>query len=308
MNENHALKQSLPYPYNQDLSAVLRRLDRRTPFTRCRLANDPVTAAYIAAGMRLIQRHLGPGAERILADTEDENSVSRPILSFLSQRAVVAEVAHNPDPFPRSGSISTLRCSWRSHSDFIADLLSFGLWSLHEPGFNESMISSDVEQLIDGPDFVGAAHRLCYYKLMAVFGQPTFRLELIAAAVAEGDDVIRGTLAEFHQGSLEPWKQIYAEMFFARGIQLRPGIELDDFAEMLAALVSGFGLRGVGAPESLTIDHEQQHSLFGTAALALLLGCVERADDDAQGITVEQAAKEMIYGLGGAVSSGECIT
>lgn len=40
------LKQQLPYPYNQDLSKILRSLNRRTPFARRRLANDPVTAAY----------------------------------------------------------------------------------------------------------------------------------------------------------------------------------------------------------------------------------------------------------------------
>lgn len=140
MDEEQALKQRLPYPYNQDLSMVLRRLDRRTPFSRQRLANDPVTAAYIVAGMRLIQRHLGPGAERVLADPDDENSVGRPLLSFLSQRAVAAEVANNPDPFPRLGSTSTLRCSWKSHSDFIADLLSFGLWSLHRPAYYDRRI------------------------------------------------------------------------------------------------------------------------------------------------------------------------
>ena len=42
------LKQELPYPYNQDLSKILRGLNRRTSFSRRRLANDPVTAAYLA--------------------------------------------------------------------------------------------------------------------------------------------------------------------------------------------------------------------------------------------------------------------
>jgi len=44
------LKQQLPYPYDQDLSKVLRGLKRRNPITRrSRQANDPVTAAYLAA-------------------------------------------------------------------------------------------------------------------------------------------------------------------------------------------------------------------------------------------------------------------
>ena len=51
--EAKTLKQELPYPYNQDLSQVLRNLNRRTPFGRRRQANDPVTAAYLVAAVRL---------------------------------------------------------------------------------------------------------------------------------------------------------------------------------------------------------------------------------------------------------------
>jgi len=104
-----ALKQQLPYPYDQDLSKVLRGLNRRTPFGRRRLANDPVTAAYLTAAVRLIQRHLGPGATRTMADPEDADSICRPLLSFLSQRAIAAEVDHNPPPFHRLGRVSTMR-------------------------------------------------------------------------------------------------------------------------------------------------------------------------------------------------------
>src|SRR2546423_9926248 len=100
MSESRAAKDQLPYPYNQDLSTVLRHLDRRTPFSRQRLANDPVTAAYISAAMRLVQRHVGPGVQRVLADPEDEKSLARRLLSFLSQRAVAAEVQQQSRPVP----------------------------------------------------------------------------------------------------------------------------------------------------------------------------------------------------------------
>jgi hypothetical protein len=49
MSNDQELKRQLPFPYNQDLSKVLTHLDRRTPFGRERLANDAVTAAYVAA-------------------------------------------------------------------------------------------------------------------------------------------------------------------------------------------------------------------------------------------------------------------
>jgi len=297
MSEDRVVKSQLPYPYNQDLSTVLRRLDRRTPFSRQRLANDPVTAAYIAAGMQLIRRHLGPGAQRVLNDPDDENSLGRPLLSFLSQRAIAAEVANNPEPFLRVGSTSTLRSSWRSHSDYIADLLNFGLWSLHQPALYDSRIDPDTEHLLEGPDFVDAAHRLCYYDLTTLVGGPTFRLELVATAAAEGDEIIENALAENHRGAIEPWKQVYAEMFRARGLRLRPGITLDDFAGMLAALASGYGLRRIANRQLVSIDDEHQRCIFGTAALALLLGCVERVDNhEPSGVSVEDAVHELIYG------------
>lgn len=84
------LKQLLPYPYNLDFSDVLRGLNRRTPFGRRRLANDPVTAAYLAAAFRLIQRYLGPGADRAADHPGDPGPVSRPMWNFLSQRAVAS--------------------------------------------------------------------------------------------------------------------------------------------------------------------------------------------------------------------------
>ena len=117
MDQKHDWKQQLPYPYNQDLSGVLRHLDRRTPFSRAKLANDPSTAGYVAAAMRLVERHLGPSAERELADPDDANSIDRPLLQFLSQREVVAAVVGNPDPFPRRGSVAALRSTWRSQSE-----------------------------------------------------------------------------------------------------------------------------------------------------------------------------------------------
>jgi hypothetical protein len=124
------LKQQLPYPYNQDLSRVLRGMKRRNPITRrSRQANDPVTAAYLAAAARLIQRHLGPGAIRMQDEQDDPDSIQRPLLSFLSLRAVAREVDHNPPPFPRVGRPSTLRERWSRQSHFIADVLRFGLWA-----------------------------------------------------------------------------------------------------------------------------------------------------------------------------------
>lgn len=146
--EAKTLKQELPYPYNQDLSQILRNLNRRTPFGRRRQANDPVTAAYLFAAAQLIQRHLGPGASRSPSDPEDPDAIERPLLSFLSQRAVAAEVDRNPPPFHRVGRVSTMRERWRHQSGFIADVLRFGLWAWHYPAAHQDEVAEFRKQIL----------------------------------------------------------------------------------------------------------------------------------------------------------------
>ncbi len=190
------LKEQLPYPYNQDFSKVLRGMKRRNPITRrSRQANDPVTAAYLAAAVRLIQRHLGPGAIRTSADGEDPDSIERPLLSFLSQRAVAAEVGHLPPPFHRVGSPSTLRQRWEPQSNFVADVLRFCLRPWHYPASHQVEVADAKDEVIRGPDPVRNLHRFCYWNLTRLLDTPMFRLGLIAAAEAEGDPVIGEALS-----------------------------------------------------------------------------------------------------------------
>jgi hypothetical protein len=292
--EKQSLKHQLPFPYNQDLSQVLRNLDRRTPFSRARLANDPVTAGYIAAAMRLVRRHLGPGAERRLLDAADGDSVARPLLAFLSQRAVAAEVANNPDPFPKYGNVSTLRSTWSSHSDFIADLLGFGLWSAQYLGLRQDgSLGVDAECLIAGDDPVQAFHNLAYWETSTLVNSPSFRLELIATASIEGDKVMADAMEENLNGGLEPWLELYESFIRARGLRLRPGITIDDFANLLSACSAGVALQALVKPDPDVVDHEKRRSLLGKGGLAIIYGCLERADDTT-GLTLEQVTSDLL--------------
>jgi len=291
--EGRALKQQLPYPYNQDLSKVLRGLKRRALKFRARQANDPVTAAYLCAAFRLIQRHLGPHPRRVSADTEDPDSIARPLLSFLSQRAVAEEVAHNPPPFPRVGSQRTMRDRWEPHSNFIADVLRFCLRSWHFPAQHTDEVADAKDEMINGPDPVRGLHRLCYWDLTRMLGSPAFRVGLVAAAAAEGDPVISEAISGRYRDTGARWKQFDEEFLRARGLRLRAGVTLDDCVTLLAAFADGLALRALADPSAPVIDRARRRCLLGTATLALIAGCVERADHG-EGQSLEDAVRALM--------------
>jgi hypothetical protein len=292
MSDDESLKSQLSYPYNQDLSKVLTHLNRRTPFSRERLANDPVTAAYIAAAMRLVGRHLGPDPERIPVNPRDENSLARPLFSFISQRAVADEVMNNPDPFPRQGSVSTMRSTWSSHSDFIADLINFAFWPRNRrAGFDDEM-AAGADRLLEDPDVTGAVHDMAYLTVSDV-ASTTFRLGHVAMSAAEGDKTITDAIAESNEGLMAPWREVYAAFIEARDLRLRPGITVYDVDNLLCALLDGLTLRTIGNQSAALVDHDRKRTLLGTAALALIYSVLEPAGD-ASGLTLEQAVHKMI--------------
>jgi hypothetical protein len=288
------LKEQLPYPYDQDFSKVLRSMKRRNPITRrSRQANDPVTAAYLAAAIRLIQRHLGPGAIRGPSDAEDPDSIERPLLSFLSQRAVADEVGHLPAPFHRVGSPSTLRQRWEPHSNFVADVLRFGLRPWHYPASHQDEVADAKDEVLRGLDPVRGLHRLCYWNLTRLLDTPMFRLGLIAAAEAEGDPVIGEAISGRYRENSPLWKDFYEEVLRARGLRVRPGVTLDDCNDLLSALADGLALRALADPAAPVIDRARRRCLLGTAALAMIAGCLERADRD-DTVLLEDAVRAMM--------------
>ena len=287
------LKQQLPYPYNQDLSRVLHGLRRRNPITRrSKQANDPVTAAYLAAAVRLIQRHLGPGAIRTPTDPDDPDSVERPLLSFLSQRAVAAEVNRNPPPFHRVGRVSTMRERWRHQSDFIADVLRFGLYPWHYPAPQQDEMADAKDEMIGGADPVQGVHRVGYWALTRLLSTPMFRLGLVAVAEAEDDPVIGEAVSQHDRANIPLWRSFYEDFVRSRGLRVRAGITLDDCATVLAALADGLALRALVNPAAHVVDHDRRRCLLGTAALALIAGCLEHADRG-DGLSLEQAVRAM---------------
>jgi hypothetical protein len=279
-----APKRQLPYPYDQDLSGVLRGLSRPG------LANDPLTAAYLAAAVRLLQQHLGPGASRAPGCPDP---ASRPLLSFLSQRAIADEVSRNPPPFHRMGSVPSLRDRWPHQGDFVADVLRFGLWICHFPAAHYDETAGALAGVVSGPDPVGALGRLCYWDLARLLRTPMFRLGLVAAAEAEGDPAIGAAVAGRYRENSARWREHYGEFIRRRGLRLRPGIRLADCDVLLTALADGLALRALADPDAGVIDHGRQRSLLGTAAMIVAAATLE-CDGPAPGQSLEDAFRALL--------------
>uniref|UniRef100_A0AAU3GNI7 TetR family transcriptional regulator C-terminal domain-containing protein n=1 Tax=Streptomyces sp. NBC_01401 TaxID=2903854 RepID=A0AAU3GNI7_9ACTN len=299
-NEPHiSHKAQLPYPYDQDISHVLRHLSRITATGRKKLANSLSTAGYLAAGMRLIQQHLGPGALRSAA-AGNTHALERPLLGFLSQRAVAAAVAENPPPFTSRGGVPRLRTTWRSQSDFVADLINFAMWPAnYHPGYLKQRAAT-IRRLVAGEDFVGAVHETAYQHTAESARMPSVRLSLVLMALADGDDTVQRALTETYRGYLSSWKHVYAEVLQARGLRLRAGLDLDDLANALSAATDGVILRSIGDPQARVVDQERESSLMGTVALAVIHGFLEPAESS-DGLTLDQAVGAR---LGRPVPSG----
>jgi hypothetical protein len=281
-------KTALPHPYNLDLSPVLHGLARRTAIGRRRLANDPVTAAYLSAGLRLLER-------QISSRPADAPAAERPLLRLLSQRAVADEVANNPDPFVRVGSTSTLRATWLSQPHYIADLLRFGLWSERYAGMYTQELADHIEDLVTGPRLVEAIHVATFAHMVDAVERPKFRLQLLAAASAEDDDLIRQAMTDNYLGIEVTWLPIFADMIRSRGLVLRPGISPKVFTALLTAGIEGLALRAITDRDAGVYDPGQGRSLAASFAMTLLLGCTQRAGD-ADAVSPEQAVRDLVYG------------
>jgi hypothetical protein len=296
------LKSRLPYPFNEDLSPVLRRLNRRTERGRQQLANDPVTAAYLAAAVRLLEQRLGP---RTALTSAPPPTADRSFFGFLTQRAVAAEVAGNPDPFPRRGSVSTLRTSWRSQSDFVADLLDFVLWTGYYPAAYVGLWDGGAAQLAEGADFAEAIQDVAYEATDHLLAMVTFRIQLTASIGAQDDPAVRAVLAAKYERGQAIWGGIYTRMMTARGLQLREGMSLGQLADTLTALVEGCALRAMAeGPETRVMDVGGRRGLLSTAALALLAGCMEPKGHE-DGLSLAASVNAMAAaGAAGRAGSG----
>lgn len=284
-------KRNLPYPYNLDLSGVLRHLNRRTPAGRAGLANDPLTASYLCAGKRLLDQHLGPGRQCECTAHHDSHS----LLSFLSQRNVVEALSGIDGRFPKSRrhGLPSLRDRWSAHKGFIADLISFVVWKEnYRPGYRQYR-QTVTTRLVHDEDFITAVQETAYWHTAEGVKLPSVRLSLALMAAAEGDPDVAEAISAAYRDYLGSWRGLYEDVMRARGLRLRAGLTLDDLANALSVATDGTILRAIGDPAVSVLDHERQRSLMGTITLAILNSFLERADDP-DGLTLQQAVAERL--------------
>ena len=280
-------KTLLPYPYDQDFSGIVTRVKGKRDSTRANLVNSLKVASYLRAGAALIERNLGSPAA-VAPPAEGERKPYWSGIRFLTERALVQRMETNEPPFLRLRGDGPYRATWASHDDYLGDLLSFSFHEMnYDPQYGAGMLTRG-DWLVEEPRFADAIDRTTFHELAAVCRMPLFRLQLIMAATAERNDGIHEAIGNSYEGALQPWRKIYESTFAVRGLRLRPGITIDQLANMLAALTEGFAVRQLGDPAAAILGDTEAGNLLGMAVLGLVYAYCEPAAEPS-GLTLREA-------------------
>jgi hypothetical protein len=269
-------KWDLPYPYSQDFSGIVTRVKGVRETTRAALVNSLKVASYLKAGANLVDRNLGaplstPGGDGCKAYWSG--------LHFLSERAVSREVADLERPFLRQKGTGAYRSTWASHDDYLNDLLAFLFHAMNYDPQYGAELETRGDWLATENSIVDAVERATFHELMAICRMPLFRLQLIVVATADRNDGIHDAIANNYAGALGPWMKAYEATLAARGWQLRKGITMEQFTNILAAITEGFAIRHLGDPGSGVVGDGPQDNLVAMAVLGMMNSYLEPADE-----------------------------
>ena len=270
-------KKDLPYPYSQDFSGIVTRVKGVRESTRAALVNSLKVASYLKAGANLVERNLG--APTVVTARADGCKEYWSGLSFLSERALSREVASLEPPFLRQRGTGPYRSTWASHDDYLNDLLAFLFHAMNYDPQYGAELETRGDWLASDESFVDAVDRSILHEVMAVCRMPLFRLQLIVCATADRNDRIHDTIASNYAGALEPWSKVYEQTIAARGYRLREGITLEQFTNILAAIVEGFAVRQLGDPGSDLLGEGSGDNVAGMAILGIMSSYLVPADE-----------------------------
>ncbi|MEU7906895.1 hypothetical protein [Actinoplanes sp. NPDC049118] len=285
-------KKDLPFPYDQDFSGIVTRVKGIREATRVALVNSPKVASYLKAGANLIEQHFGGDDAATAAAAESGRKPYWSGIRFLSERALSREMENLEPPFLRQKGDGPYRSTWACHDDYLNDLLAFLFHDMnYDPQYNAEFETRGTWLIADG-SFTDALDRAIYHELQAICRMPLFRLQLLMVATAHRNDGIHDAISSNYDGALDPWKKIYEQTIAARGFQLRKGVTLDQFANMLAAITEGFAIRNLGDPSSGVAGDGPAGNLAGLAVIAILNSCLEPAGAPS-GKTLREAFEEI---------------
>ncbi|GIF00469.1 hypothetical protein [Paractinoplanes rishiriensis] len=270
-------KKDLPYPYSQDFSGIVTRVKGVRESTRAALVNSLKVASYLKAGANLVERNLGAPSEP--APGADGCKAYWSGLNFLSERALSREVAELEPPFLRQKGTGPYRSTWASHDDYLNDLLAFLFHAMnYDPQYGAGL-ETRGDWLVTDPSFVDAIDRAAFHELQAITRMPLFRLQLVVCATADRNDGIHDAIANNYAGALDPWMKVYEATIAARGYRLRKGITLEQFTNILAAIMEGFAIRQLGDPAVGVVGEDPHNNLVAMAVLGIMNSYLEPAGE-----------------------------
>jgi AcrR family transcriptional regulator len=294
-----ALKQLLPallteterlteWSPDADLTPVLKRLTasagRGTDDERRRLANHPLTKEYLEAGFRLLTRECMPIDPNIDEGRQEDDQVSL-YFTFLTSLGILDEVRRHGD---KQVDENSLHDRWPHHDDYVIDILSYAIqvkdWWPHAIAADKS---SGV--IAGSTDIVRAAHEAGYQDQVMGLNDPAGPMTLIATAITERHPELRESMGARYRDIQRKWMLIYQQAFARYGVRLRSDVTIQNFADIISALSDGFVLRSRADANVDFIDHDKRQTLFGRAAIAVLIACIDTGDD----LTLEDAFRKL---------------
>jgi hypothetical protein len=291
-------KNDLPYPYSQDFSGIVTRVKGVREATRSALVNSLKVASYLKAGANLVEQNLGVRASA--SPTGDGCKQYWSGLSFLTERALSREVANLEPPFLRQKGAGPYRSTWASHDHYLNDLLTFLFHAMNYDPQYGAELETRGDWLTTGSSFVDVVDRVTFNEVQAISRMTLFRLQLIMVATADRNDGIHESIANNYAGALEPWMKTYESTFAAWGFQLRKGITMEQFANILAAITEGFAVRHLGDPGAGIVADDPAGNLVGMAVLGIMNSYLEPVDT-ASGLTL----RDVVDGAARAPAPGD---
>ncbi|MGR6924223.1 TetR/AcrR family transcriptional regulator [[Actinomadura] parvosata] len=247
----------------EDLSRVLHRLMRQdADASRRALANDVVTRQYLEAGLRLSVGEHGADSPSCCVEVPSQNDIFKQV----KQEGQAA------------GDEQAFRQRWPSRDDFVLDLLAYASWIRHRRLDSAGRAADLISNVVDP---VRGAQEAASQELASILQNPATRLSLMATAVAHRFPELKTTTRSAGKAARQQWITIYQEMLAVNELDLRPGVTIDDLADILSVTVEGVAFLALSAAPQ---ERERLRLTLHKAVLAVLASTVDPGD----GLSLEE--------------------